>query len=200
MTELMQRVIDTLNGYDFECLSYYEIESICDKLHCEYGSGATRWALIFPEHQIVFKFQRCAETRTNYCEIEYANYQKAIEYRVEKILLPIELVGTLKSGHRIYCQPMYSYSHYQMPDDRRIGMEKKIKTVLQSSIVHKVSCGCYYAPNREWLARAIQIYGKKFMRSFEKWSMECNVNDLHTENCGFLRNQPVIIDYAGFHG
>lgn len=177
-----------------------ELYPIAEKLGAKLHSGATRWAFVFAKHQMVVKFPKYDETDEDYCEIEVANYNRAKEFRVEKCLLPVEYVGSTKTDIPVYIQPMYTTSLDRLDYAVRHKWQEKAEKIHRSPIVNKVRDGCHYAPNQFWIERAIQIYGKAFMKSFQEWSKACKVNDLHSSNVGFLRKQPIIIDYAGYHG
>jgi hypothetical protein len=128
------------------------------------------------------------------------NYHKAKGYGIEKCLLAIEYVDTTDGDIPVYIQPMYTTSLDRLDYNVQQKWRTKVEKLHRKPIVEKIENGCCYAPSRLWVERAIQIYGKRFMRSFQEWSRECQVNDLHSSNIGFLRKQPIIIDYAGYHG
>lgn len=201
---LAYKVIDALNKYlNEENVQPFhsELEPIAERLGAKLRSGATRWAFVFEKHQMVIKFPRYEDTDEDYCELELENYIKARdEYKVERCLLPIEYVDETASGIPIYIQPMYSFSHEGMDYGTSERWVRKLHGLHRAEIVRKVERGCLYSPPRLWVERAIQIYGKAFMRSFEQWSKDCKVDDLHSSNVGYLGKQPIIIDYAGYHG
>lgn len=199
--ELAIKVIRALNEAGVgrkPCSS--QLHPIAEKLGAKLQSGATRWAFVFVKHQLVVKFPKYDETDEDYCEIEMRNYNRAKEYHIEKCLLPVEYAGTTESDIPIYIQPMYTTSLDRLDYAVQHKWQEKAKKLHRSPIVSKVRSGCHYAPNQLWIERAIQIYGKRFMKSFQQWSHACEVNDLHSSNVGFLRKQPIIIDYAGYHG
>lgn len=176
---------------------YFRFEEMGKELKCDVGSGATRRVFIFPKLGVVIKFP-C--DNHDYCAQEVAFYESAKSYGVEKMLLPIEKVGVTKSGIPLYIQPIYRTTVEEMDWRKRDKIWQRTKSTSKISTLKAVSRGCYYSPNREWLARAIQIYGKKFMRSFEQWTRVHRVNDLHTQNIGYIGNyRPVLIDYAGYN-
>lgn len=198
---LAVKVIEAINHAGLDrtpCSS--ELCPIAEQLGARLSSGCTRWAFVFEKHQMVVKLPKYDETSEDYCEIEVANYNRAKEFRIEKCLLPIEYVGTTNDGIPVYIQPMYTTSHDRLDYAIQQKWAEKSKKLHRSPIVNKVRSGCYYSPTHLWVERAIQIYGKAFMKSFQRWSHECKVNDLHSSNIGYLRKQPIIIDYAGYHG
>lgn len=197
---LARRVLDELEELDEYSPSYGSLERIAKKLGAELHNGASRWAFVFKEHRIVFKFPRFESTDCDYCEIELKNYNSAKEFRVERVLLPVEFVGETTCGLSVYYQPMYTKSQGDMRYEEIRNLERKMGQLPHSPIIRKIREGMYSAPERIWIARATQIYGKAFMKSFEAWSRKCQVNDLHSGNVGWLGKMPIIIDYAGYHG
>lgn len=197
---LGQRVLEELEWLDEYSPSYGSLERIAKKLGAELHNGASRWAFVFKEHRVVYKFPRFESTDCDYCEIELNNYNLAKEFRVERVLLPVTYVGETTCGLAVYRQPMYTKSQGEMRYEEVCNLERKMGQLTHSPIVRKVREGMYSSTERVWTARAIQIYGKAFMKSFEKWSRRCQVNDLHSGNVGWLGKMPIIIDYAGYHG
>lgn len=200
--ELAMRVIEALDGFSKTVNNPDgdDLRPIAEQLGARLRSGATRWAFVFEKHQTVIKFPKYDETDEDYCELELANYNHAKEYRVEKCLLPIEYIGTTESGIPIYIQPMYTTSQDQLDYNIVKKWERKCESLRRSPIIRKVKDGCLYSPPNLWVTRAVQIYGKAFMKSFQVWSHKYGVNDLHSGNVGYLGKQPIIIDYAGYHG
>lgn len=200
--ELAYKVIEALNNFSKTVTSPDDddLRPIAEKLGAKLRSGATRWAFVFEKHQTVIKFPKWDEVDDDYCELELINYNHAKEYRVEKCLLPIELVGSTQSGIPIYVQPMYSTSQDRLDYNIQKKWERKADNLRRSPIIRKIKDGCLYSPPTLWVIRATQIYGKAFMKSFQQWSKAYNVNDLHSSNVGYLGKQPIIIDYAGYHG
>ena len=169
------------------------------------ASGETRYAVIFKRDNFVLKIPRYEykHCKEDYCQAEIRAYESAKKFRVERILLPIELYYTTSTGIAIYKQPKYSFStsdgEYNLNYDTYL---KHRNTPVRCSTVWKITNECKDGGriSRLWMARVLQLYGKKFCRSFEEWTMENNVNDLHNSNTGWLDNKPIILDYAGYRG
>ena len=169
------------------------------------ASGETRYAVVFKRNNFVLKipryeYENCKE---DYCQAEIRAYESAKKFHVERILLPIELYHTTTTGIAIYKQPKYSFS--TSDGDYNLGYDSYLNrrnTPINCSVVKKITRECCDGNriSRRWMARVLQLYGKKFCRSFEEWTMENNVNDLHNSNTGWLNNKPIILDYAGYRG
>lgn len=160
-------------------------------------NGATRVCVTCADWDFVFKFDHWGE---DYCELEYHNYQRAIDYNIERILLPIEPFTVLNNGLVIYKQAKYSFPVRDLwlhpaEMEQVEHTEKYTNLTLVNTVL-----GCCYDDNIPipWISRVIQLYGKRFIRSFVQWTQECEVNDLHAGNVGYYNGKPIIIDYAGY--
>lgn len=184
-----------------------DLQAMTKRLGCTFDWGATRWALIFPKERIVYKFSR--HTKEDYCAYEVENYALAKQYRIERCLLEVRHEFTLSNGLKVYSQQMYSTSYDLLPPIQRKRNQQKMRNLAKKDldrwggldwnpIIDKIGESCKYYPPHQWVARAIHIYGKAFMRNFAKWTHEARVNDLHGTNVGFYKKQPIIIDYAGY--
>jgi hypothetical protein len=175
----------------------HRFEEMAEELNCLTSNGATRRVFIFPKLGIVIKFPY---SEYDYCKQEVDFYESAKEYGVEKLLLPIEKVGVTKGGIPLYIQPIYKYTVEEMEWDKKDKVRKRTRKTRNHKIIRKIARGCYYSPDSEWVTRATQLYGKKFMLSFENWTKAHRVNDLHDQNVGYIGNfRPVLIDYAGYN-
>lgn len=163
-------------------------------------SGATRVCIYREEWNYVLKMD--IRLQGSYCAMEAYNYSRAVEYNVQRVLLPITKVTTLDNGIKVYRQQKFST---EWEFDKFTGKERK----KLNEAYAKVAKGRAYAHirnsnlgdiKREWLTRVTQLYGKKFMLSLQEWADECDVNDLHRGNIGMLKGRPIILDYAGYHG
>lgn len=184
-----------------EPLSFDDCEYIADRTGAHLAHGETRWCFWFDDCDMVIKIPRFDHGRDfDYCQRELHNYEKARIYRVERILLPIEYIGEY-GAVRVYLQPRFTYSHDDMSAGKHNTLRKKLNNIPNRSKALTSSLNNLYSwVDREWYARVLQLYGKKFLASFEKFSIEAKLNDLHDGNIGWRNGRPIILDYAGYCG
>ena len=198
--EIMTRIEDfcsdtTSHGDDYDFLS-----DICEVNR----NGETKTVFLHKEWDFVIKVPNYySYARHNYCQLEADNYKKACAYRVERVLLETALLCTLKNGIQLYVQPRYTIDNNDYMDSpiHRHRLQKKCNT-YRKPIVSKVAGEMYdgFRLNNLWLSRVIQLYGKRFMRSLERWTQENRIGDLHDCNVGWVNNKPIILDYSGYFG
>lgn len=184
-----------------EPLSFDDCEYIAERTGAHLSHGETRWCFWFDDCDMVIKIPRFDHGRNfDYCMRELHNYEKARAYNVERILLPIEYIGEYGSVS-VYLQPRFTYSHDDMSArDSRVLREKLNNIPRRSKVLSSSLNNLYSWVDREWYARVLQLYGKKFLASFEKFSVEAKLNDLHNGNIGWRNGRPIILDYAGYQG
>ena len=196
-------VLENCEAYDGEISDCLDEFADNHRRNIVISSGETRYAVIFKHDNFVLKIPRYGNCQEDYCQAEIRAYESAKKFHVERILLPIELYHTTTTGISIYKQPKYSFS--TSDGDYNLGYDRYLdrrNTPINCSIVRKITRECYDGNriSRRWMARVLQLYGKKFCRSFEAWTIENDVNDLHNSNTGWLDNKPIILDYAGYRG
>lgn len=175
----------------------FDFEDFASQHGWEAACGATKFCYIIPNADFVIKFCNC-NRRHNECEQEAKAYLSGKKYGIERVLLETRFVYENPSGVRFFMQPKITESHNRVSRRTRQKMVKITKTVTPK-ICHKVNNSMYYSDiNRNWMSMVISLYGKKFCRSFEKWSKENRVNDLHNANIGYIKGKPVLLDYSGY--
>jgi hypothetical protein len=180
------------------------IEEVVDDLPVDFHSayGETRWAIWCDGWDFVIKIPRYGYASQDYCQVEMHNYERACAYGIERVCLPLEVVFTNVYGLTFYKQTRYSMSTADgnRKDYRKYLIKRHIEDIAGKKLVNVARESCYKARlDRYWTSRVIQLYGKKFMRSFESWTQECKINDLHNGNTGWLNHKPILLDYAGYH-
>lgn len=176
--------------------SWNELRRFADAHSLKFAHGMTRGVLYLPEWEYVIKIG--LPGNINYNKQEAANFILAQKFRVDKVLLATTYLTTIQKVE-IYKQPKFSFCLMEAPHEFLARIDKKSQGLAEKNIVRKIRDKCYYDDiSRAWLAHALQLYGKKFMYSFEKWTREAQVNDLHNGNVGWLNGRPILLDYAGY--
>ena len=198
-----QEVFDLLNDYFTDRqVRYDELWEFCHSHDLEMFSGETRYCIVGKDWDFVLKIARFDNVRDDYNAIEFANYEKACKLGIEKIFLKVWRFGTLDCGLGIYAQVRYSFAHSDIDRNKNKKLRRQTGKVRSCKVFHKSKEHAYdgYRISNEWYARAYQIYGKQFMRKFERFTRQHCIGDLHNSNVGYLGKMPIILDFAGYHG
>ena len=198
-----QEVFDLLNGSLIDKqIGYDDLWEFCRSHGLELASGETRYCIISKDWDFVLKISRFDNVRDDYNAIEFANYENACKLGIEKIFLKMWKFGTLDCGLDIYAQVRYSFAHSGIDNNKERKMRKQVRKICFCKIYRKSHENAYdgYRISNEWYARAYQIYGKQFMRKFERFTKQHRIGDLHDSNVGYLGKMPIILDFAGYHG
>lgn len=170
----------------------------------DYSNGCYKGC--YTSEKYAYKFDLHDET----AEVEYQNYLTAVRMGAARILLPTEKIGTNKYGVTIYRQPKFSYSdacvdgicfkkdNLKCQELNELLAGANISDDTITAICHEMY-ECYRIEDATlWLKRAVQLYGVKFMYRFAEWTNECEVDDLHLNNIGWIGNyRPIVLDYGG---
>lgn len=195
ISEITAQCPDQTSHHD----KYVWLEDIVDGLHV-IERGETKTVLIYRDWDFVIKIPNYYSYPTlDYCKLEEEKYQDAKTFNVEKLLL--ETAYLITAGCiDLYVQPRFSCAATERQSMRKAA--KKTHSLENKKIVHKIAHTTYdgYRIDSVWLARALQLYGKKFFLRFEKWSHKNKVGDLHKNNVGWLKGKPIILDYSGYYG
>ena len=197
-----QEVFDLLNGSLVDKqIDYDDLWEFCRSHDLEMFSGETRYCIASKDWDFVLKISRFDNVRDDYNAIEFANYENACKLGIEKIFLKMWKFGTLDCGLDIYAQVRYSFAHSGIDNKKERKMRKQTDKIRSCKIYRKSHEHAYdgYRISNEWYARAYQIYGKQFMRKFERFTRDKRIGDLHTSNVGYLGKMPIILDCAGYH-
>ena len=198
-----QEVFDLLNGSLVDKqIGYDDLWEFCRSHGLEMFSGETRYCIASKDWDFVLKISRFDNVRDDYNAIEFANYENACKLGIEKIFLKMWKFGTLDCGLDIYAQVRYSFAHSGIDNKKERKMRKQTDKIRSCKIYRKSHENAYdgYRISNEWYARAYQIYGKQFMRKFERFTKQHRIGDLHDSNVGYLGKMPIILDFAGYHG
>ena len=198
-----QEVFDLLNGSLVDKqIGYDDLWEFCRSHGLELSSGETRYCIISKDWDFVLKISRFDNVRDDYNAIEFANYENACKLGIEKIFLKMWKFGTLDCSLDIYAQVRYSFAHSNIDNKKERKMRKQTDKIRSCKVFRKSHENVYdgYRISNDWYARAYQIYGKQFMRKFERFTRDNRIGDLHSSNVGYLGKMPIILDFAGYHG
>lgn len=171
---------------DFLIKKAYEVQfygSSDDFIHDD--SGATRYCVIFEELGVVLK-RDDSDYGSGFCDREAFLYQKAKEYHVDKVFLPIEY---LNRGW--YIQPYAKLSVW--PGLKFDGVSSKHENKFNSFFCRMRDVDI----DRDWLFHLYKYYGWDFFKSFFYFCKRYRINDLHSGNVGFIDKKPIVYDYSG---
>lgn len=198
-----QEVFDALNAtLTNKRVCYDDLWEFCRSHHLELASGETRYCIIGKGWDFVLKISRFDNVRDDYNAIEFANYENACNLGIEKIFLKMWHFGTLDCGLDIYAQVRYSFAQSGIDRNKEKKLWEQTEKIRYCKIYRKSHEHTYdyHRISDNWHARAYQIYGKQFMRKFERFTREHCIGDLHNSNVGYLGKMPIILDFAGYHG
>lgn len=180
--------------------NYSFLIGICDVC----TNGETKTVFLYKDWDFVIKVPNYySYPHHNYCAIEAENYAKAAAYNIQRVLLETALLLVLPNGIKLYVQPRYTTDQCDLHRDmaKRKHLHRTLNN-LDSNRTREIAKSMYdgYRISLEWMARVIQLYGKKFARSLEKWTQDNRIGDLHSRNVGWIKNRPIILDYSGYFG
>ena len=173
---------------------------------CDYAFGASKLVIVPYDLDYVIKipfncvydlgevypFTSVPFHLENYCQAEEEIYELAKEEELEKIFLPIEYVGEIKT-FPVYIQ--------QKASD---FMEQDYSSAKSREIILKErNANQYFIPSSlpfYWVASCLDQLGsiEKLRRFFYFLENENVIHDLHPGNIGYCNQCPVIIDYGGY--
>ena len=150
----------------------------------EYDERTSRWS----DTYIPFN-GASAKGDWNYCEKEVSLYKKAKEKNVNMFFLETILVGEI-DNYPIYMQKMCETYYDKEHEDLSYDEVDYTITLCKDAGVTPLK--------DNWVFDAIQYYGLLKVKEFLKFLHNNKINDLHSNNLGYYKDQPIIIDYAGY--
>ena len=214
MKEYIQNLFKDCSFFEDTSLTgdyFYEDIFSClkDKDDLEYFSGASKAVLVPKETDYVIKMPftgyfsdeewennfvnfegtKNEENNWDYCLKETHIYQKAENAKVEKVFLKTTYEGTI-NNFPIYSQPKVS----NFVEDGYVTCSKE----EIESTREKVKKKNFNIFSPTWLFHAFNYYGEDYIFRLLSFIKEEEICDLHSGNLGWIGEQPVIVDYAGF--
>lgn len=194
-------------NYFYEDVFFY----LKNKADLEYFNGASKAVLVpketnyvikipftgyfeddWEKEEYVFSSFEGAEDDENYwdyCLKEIHIYEKAETAKVERVFLKTTYEGTI-NDFPIYSQPKVS----NFVEDGDVTCSKE----EIESTREKVKKKNFNIFSPTWLFHAFNYYGEDYIFRLLSFIKEEDICDLHAGNLGWVGEQPVIVDYAGF--
>lgn len=129
------------------------------------------------------------ERSWDYCASEVKRYLLAEKEGFAECFAKTKLLGYV-NNYPIYIQEK-CITFSDCKNKHKHSEEERLKT--------SKCCNFYYGINKDWLTDFRLYYGEKFLLKFINFinNMQWD-DDLRNENIGYIKNRPVLIDYAGF--
>lgn len=137
----------------------------------------------------------------DYCEAEITVYKDAVTSGVSDFFAETVCIGEI-DNHPIYVQEIATI-YYDVYFDYECEYSTEEKKRNRSSIMEKsnnsLSEDDCWIVGQTWLAAFIEEYGITAAIDLITFLKSEGVDDLHSENLGFIDDKPVIVDYASFN-
>lgn len=164
------------------------------------SDGASKICFVFKDYPFVIKWstEDCGEAMQ---EVDY--YEDAKACRLDKLFPTTEYFFS-HNGVDFVVQEKIQFPACDVWGDYSKKYENISKTVPMGMIqkvqreLNKVT-GYTRHISPLWIACVLSIYGKKTTKALCKFVQEHDINDLHGNNVGFLRDKPIILDFSGYH-
>ena len=172
----------------------------------DWKSGMTKFVFIFPNTDFVIKLPFCGaydeeagfyefcggwDGSWDYCETEMELYKNAIKRGVEKCFAKTTSIGAIDN------YPLYMQEKAIIWGDihnRKDYEKEKTKLIREKCSNHKYYC-CFHDC---WLSDFLDYYGNTMFEQFMDFIEDYRIEDLHSDNLGYIDGRPVVVDYASF--
>lgn len=171
--------------------------------HYYWGSGACRVVIFHEDWDFVLKFCYDCEEDVDYCLNEAYLYIKAQEWGIENAFAACDIVG--KFGlYDIYVMDRCYCNEDGMSDDsydlqfKKYCTEYGLDPAAEESM-DEFSDNCPAYGEQDCMLELAEVHwGLKFTNTVIAFMEEYGINDCHSGNWGWLNNNLVIVDYAGY--
>jgi hypothetical protein len=158
--------------------------------------GASKCCLVSNDKKYVIKWSK--EFDYSDAEDECEIYKKAIEKGIAFLFPQTEILCRI-NGFAIVIQEQVDYAFGDMDWKEIDNLKHQCRTV-SNKLITKIENNIYRSRIPiVWLKALVCIYGKKITKSFEEFTNEQKINDLHCGNVGFLNGKPIVLDFSGYH-
>ena len=138
---------------------------------------------------------------SDYCKSEEIIYNKAKANGLDTFFAEIEQIGKIKSIP-IYVQRkavIFEDVYYPEDDEEENLNEHEISIFKTITTKYSDLVEDEYLPI-SWMKDFICSYGELAFDKLYNFLSDNNIQDLHSENIGYICERPVLVDFSGFEG
>ena len=214
-------ILNLLSTFNLKHLSKYNFMKKLQALDDNFilASGVSKVAIIPKEKNYVIKIPYYGVYRKNngikcfdpyfssiskssdYCKSEEIIYNKAKANGLDTFFAEIEQIGKIKSIP-IYVQRkavIFEDVYYPEDDEEENLNEHEISIFKTITTKYSDLVEDEYLPI-SWMKDFICSYGELAFDKLYNFLSDNNIQDLHSENIGYICEKPVLVDFSGFEG
>ena len=214
-------ILNLLSTFNLKHLSQYNFMKKLQALDDNFilASGVSKVAIIPKEKNYVIKIPYYGKYRksngikcfdpyfssisksSDYCKSEEIIYNKAKAKGLDTFFAEIEQIGKIKSIP-IYVQRkavIFEDVYYPEDDEEENLNEHEISIFKTITTKYSDLVEDEYLPI-SWMKDFICSYGELAFDKLYNFLSDNNIQDLHSENIGYICERPVLVDFSGFEG
>lgn len=196
------RYIDTSvfhNGYDFDCGASKLVilpknANFVIKLPL---TGRIRSGIYTPFTGAISK-----EENWDYCAVELERYKQAKNTGFEECLAKIYLIGYI-GDYPIYLQEKADIFSKKFEYNNKIDFDTYVKSNKTAKKLYSNKNEYLFSKTElfntpKWITDFYLFYGEDIFLDFMNFIIKNQWEDLHSDNIGYIKNRPVLIDYSDY--
>ena len=214
-------ILNLLSTFNLKHLSQYNFMKKLQALDDNFilASGVSKVAIIPKEKNYVIKIPYYGKYRKSngikcfdpyfssisksgdYCKSEEIIYNKAKANGLDTFFVEFEQIGKIKSTP-IYVQRkavIFEDVYYPEDDEEENLNEHEISIFKTITTKYSDLVEDEYLP-LSWMKDFICSYGELAFDKLYNFLSDNNIQDLHSENIGYICEKPVLVDFSGFEG
>ena len=214
-------ILNLLSTFNLKHLSQYNFMKKLQALDDSFilASGVSKVAIIPKEKNYVIKIPYYGKYRksngikcfdpyfssisksSDYCKSEEIIYNKAKANGLDTFFAEIEQIGKIKSIP-IYVQRkavIFEDVYYPEDDEEENLNEREVSIFKTITTKYSDLVEDEYLPI-SWMKDFICSYGELAFDKLYNFLSDNNIQDLHSENIGYICERPVLVDFSGFEG
>ena len=214
-------ILNLLSTFNLKHLSQYNFMKKLQALDDNFilASGVSKVAIIPKEKNYVIKIPYYGKYRksngikcfdpyfssisksSDYCKSEEIIYNKAKANGLDTFFAEIEQIGKIKSIP-IYVQRkavIFEDVYYPEDDEEENLNEREVSIFKTITTKYSDLVEDEYLP-LSWMKDFICSYGELAFDKLYNFLSDNNIQDLHSENIGYICERPVLVDFSGFEG